>query len=316
MKYCYIINPTAGQKPLLAKQIPLIEKAFEVTKLPYEIAITEYSGHAIEIVKRMSDENDAIRVCSMGGDGTLNEIATGAMGRDNVEIGCYPCGSGNDFIKIFGTRENFFNFEYMIDGSSVDVDVIKVNERYCVNIFSLGLDANVANDIPYYRRLPLVSGPMAYNLSLVANFVKKLGSPITLTIDNKSEKLNSLLFAVCNGQVYGGGFKAAPEAIMNDGLLDIISVSVMPRLRVAKVIPVYKNGQHLVSGQIIDSLADVITYTKTNKLYIEAEKDTLVNLDGEVTHMKTMDISLIPKGIKFLLPINLHSSETPERSFA
>ena len=316
MKYCFIINPTAGQKSTIAKQIPLIEQAFARSGLPYEIAVTEYQGHATEIVKRMSDENDRIRVCSMGGDGTLNEISTGAVGRDNIEIGCYPSGSGNDFIKCFGTRENFFNFEYIINADSIGVDVIKVNERYCINIFSLGLDANVANDIPYYRRLPLVSGPMAYNLSLVANFVKKLGTPVTLTIGDRREKLDSLLLAVCNGQVYGGGFKAAPEASVNDGLLDILSVTVMPRLRMAKVIPVYKNGQHLMSGQVIESLADVITYSRTDRLYVETERDTLVNLDGEVTRMREMEISLIPEAIRFLLPADLHTGVTPERSFA
>ncbi|MCL1830233.1 MAG: diacylglycerol kinase family lipid kinase [Oscillospiraceae bacterium] len=316
MKYCYIINPTAGQKPLIAKQIPLIEHAFARTKLPYEIAVTEYSGHATELVKRMSDENDFIRVCSMGGDGTLNEVSTGAIGRDNIEIGCYPCGSGNDFIKCFGSREHFFNFEYILDADSIDIDVIRVNDRYCVNIFSLGLDANVANDIPYYRHLPLVSGPMAYNMSLLVNFVKKLGTNVRLTIGDKSETVNSLLLAVCNGQVYGGGFKAAPEAIVNDGLLDVLSVSVMKRPRIAKVIPTYKNGLHIASGEIIDSLRDVITYIKTPELHIQTEKETLVNLDGEVTKMKEMDISLIPKGIKFLLPNSLKSSKIPERSFA
>ena len=315
MKYCYIINPTAGQKALIAKQIPLIEKAFAISKLPYEIAVTEYSGHATEIVKRMSDENDCIRVCSMGGDGTLNEISSGAIGRDNVEIGSYPSGSGNDFIKYFGSREDFFNFEYIIDASSVDVDVIKVNDRYCINIFSLGLDANVADDIPYYRRLPLVSGPMAYNLSLAANFVKKLGTPITLTIGDKSEKMNSLLLAVCNGQVYGGGFKAAPEAIIDDGLVDVVAVTVMPRLRMAKVIPVYKNGVHISSGRVIDSLADVITYARTDSIYVEAQKETVVNLDGEIARMKEMSISVISKQIRFLIPKNLMSNRSPERSF-
>lgn len=314
MKYCYIINPTAGQKPVIARFIPLIEKAFAVTKLPYEIAVTEYSGHATELVKRMSDMNDSIRVCSMGGDGTLNEVVTGAIGRDNVEIGCYPCGSGNDFIKCFGTREDFSDFEYIIDASSVDIDVIKVNDRFCINIFSLGLDANVANDIPYYRRLPGVSGPMAYNLSLMANFLRKLGSPVTLTIDGISEKTESLLLAVCNGQVYGGGFKAAPEAVTNDGILDILSVSTMNRARILKVIPIYKNGLHISSGEIRDSLKDVITYKKTDKLFIEADRDTLVNLDGEVTKMTKMDISIIPKGVKFLLPYDLNKENNLEHS--
>ena len=305
MKYCYIINPIAGQKELPAKLIPLIEEAFARNKLDYEIAVTQYPKHATEITRRLATENDAVRISAMGGDGTLNEVVSGAVGFDNVEVGCYPSGSGNDFIKYYGSREDFINFEYIIDADSAEVDVIKINDRLCLNIFSLGIDANVAYDIPHYRRLPLMSGPMAYNLSLAVNFVKKLGAEITLSADGVVRTFDCLLLAVGNGRVYGGGYWAAPEAVLDDGLLDVVAVNTIPRLRIASVIPVYKKGKHLANGRVADNLSDVISFFRTDKLRISASKEVVVNLDGESGVMKDMDISLIRKGIRFLLPKSL-----------
>jgi len=309
MKYCYIINPIAGQKELPAKLIPLIEDGFKHSNLDYEIAVTQHPKHASEITRQLAKTNEAVRICAMGGDGTLNEVVSGAIGFDNVEVGCYPSGSGNDFIKYFGTREDFIDFEYIVDAPSVELDVIKINDRYCLNIFSLGIDANVAYDIPHYRRLPLMSGPMAYNLSLAVNFVKKLGSKITLFANDSDYTFDCLLLAVGNGRVYGGGYYAAPEAIADDGLLDIVAVKTIPRLRIASVIPVYKKGKHLIGGKVVESLRDVITYFRTDKLRISADSEIVVNLDGESARMKDMEISVIHKGIRFLVPTHLTSKE-------
>jgi len=114
-----------------------------------------------------------------------------------------------------------------------------------------------------------------------------------------------LLLAVGNGRVYGGGYWAAPEAVLDDGLLDVVAVNTIPRLRIASVIPVYKKGKHIANGRVADSLSDVISFFRTDKLRISASKEVVVNLDGESGVMKDMDISLIRKGIRFLLPKSL-----------
>ena len=302
MKYCYIINPVAGQRESVAKHITAIEDSFVKNGLPYEIAITEQAGHATEIAKRMIKENHRVRICAIGGDGTLNEVACGAIGCDNVEIACFPSGSGNDLIKNYGTRKDFYDISYIIDGVPIEIDVIKVNDRYCINLFCTGIDASVAHDIPKYRRLPLVGGAMAYNLSLMINFSKKLGNDITITMNGESRRINCLLLAIANGCVYGGGYYAAPEAVLDDGLLDVVSVKTISRWRMAKVIPIYKKGNHIQNGEVIPELRDIMTYNRATKINISAENKIVVNLDGESYKMNNMEISVIRKGLKFLLP--------------
>ncbi|MEG1017879.1 MAG: acylglycerol kinase family protein, partial [Oscillospiraceae bacterium] len=156
MKYVFIVNPKSGKKEASGYVIPLIEAYFKGKNLDYEIKITQYAKHATQLAREAASENEQVRICSCGGDGTLSEVAAGLVGFDNAEFACFPCGSGNDYIKYFGTANDFSNIEQVVLGKSKVVDILRINDTYCLNLLSVGIDADVASYIPRIRRMPLV----------------------------------------------------------------------------------------------------------------------------------------------------------------
>lgn len=302
MDYCFIVNPKAGKKDMGAELRPRVERAFGERKLGYEILETNKAGHAVELAQKVAARGAPIRVCACGGDGTLNEVATGIMGFPNAELGFYPGGSGNDFIKCFGKYEDFCDIDRFIDGVARPVDVIKLNDRYSVNIISVGIDADVAAGIPKFRRLPFCGGHAAYNLSLVQTILRPIGKTMHVSVNGVERNKKFLLVAVGNGMVYGGGYYAMPEAMPDDGVMDVILVDKIPRLRIAKLISMYKKGEHIVEHEVVEELRDIMEFTTAKKLSIESEDEFAVNIDGEIEYMKQLDVELLPKQLRFVVP--------------
>ena len=118
MKHVFIINPAAGKQDSTVEVAAAIRAVCVERGLEYDILPTEYPKHAVELVKKKAVEyaGEAIRFYACGGDGTLNEVAAGAAGLANVSITHYPCGSGNDFIKLFGVDcQSFKKLENLIE---------------------------------------------------------------------------------------------------------------------------------------------------------------------------------------------------------
>jgi len=151
MKHVFIINPAAGKQDSTVEVAAAIRAVCVERGLDYDILTTEYPRHAVELVKKKAVEycGQAIRFYACGGDGTLNEVAAGAAGLANVSITHYPCGSGNDFIKLFGADcQSFKKLENLIDGKDVALDYIESDCGVCINVFSVGLDARIASGMP------------------------------------------------------------------------------------------------------------------------------------------------------------------------
>ena len=134
MKHVFIINPAAGKKDSTTQVAAGIRAACLRRELEYDILTTEYPRHAVELVREKAAEyaGEQVRFYACGGDGTLNEVAAGAAGLDNVSITHYPCGSGNDFIKLFGADcTSFKDLDNLIDGKDVELDYIESDCGVC-----------------------------------------------------------------------------------------------------------------------------------------------------------------------------------------
>jgi diacylglycerol kinase (ATP) len=297
VKYLFIVNPVAGgRKNKYEKIIAEAEVLMQEIGAKYEIYLTKGPMDATRKIEADSKIETELRVIACGGDGTLNECVNGSVGLKNVALTNYPCGTGNDFIKMFGVeRKRFLNLSELIHGETRPLDIIKCNERYCINICSVGIDARVGIDVHKYSKLPLLGGKFAYVVSLIINFFKGINRYMCIKTDSMEEAGEFALVCICNGRYYGGGFNPARNAMPNDGILDFIIVNEVSRLRFIKFVGYYAKGK-------LDKAAGIVRRIVGEKIDICGNEDFKINVDGEAILAKSAHISIVKKGINFIFP--------------
>lgn len=301
MKHLFIVNPVAGkQKP--EEKIASIHAAIEALTpqerqdADFEIYVTRGQMDASEKIRREAEAGTPLRVYACGGDGTLNECVNGAAGFPNAAVTHYPCGTGNDFIKVFGAeRGRFFDLTELIRGEVRALDLIRCNGRYSINICSMGVDAKVGTEVHKYSRLPLVGGPAGYVVSLAANFVKGLSTRMTVSVDGLTCGPELNVVCVCNGRFYGGGFNPTNDALPDDGLLDVLIISGVNRLNFMGAIVGYAKGKYKRFPQYI-------TYLRAKHIEVRAEGSEVINVDGESEYGSRVVFDVVPGGINFIVP--------------
>lgn len=301
MRYVFIINPVSGGYSSAKIYISYIKKYCRDNSLVYSFFKTEYRGHATKIARTEAESGDEIKIYGFGGDGTLHEIVEGVLGFDNAQVGIFAFGSGNDYIRAFTKNEEVFrNVAAQLNGEAQMVDVIKsANGRYALNQCALGLDAKVAMHMEEFKGLPMVSGPMAYNISVLKCAFSHFGIPMHIVIDDKRHIDGEFMMAlVANGPFYGGGYEGAPKAKLDDGLLDIVLIKKVSRMKFAKLVGVYKSGKHLED----ERFKDVLTYIRCKKIDIKAKHSTVIAFDGECSKADSVSLEIMPAAIKFIVP--------------
>ncbi|MCD8143750.1 MAG: diacylglycerol kinase family lipid kinase [Oscillospiraceae bacterium] len=300
MKHLFIINPAAGKYDHAAELRPVIRAAMTGRGLDYAVEITSGPRHAEQLVRQYAAEGTLLRVYACGGDGTLNEVASGAAGCSHVAVTQLPLGSGNDFIKLFGAgRSRFSSLDELLDPEVSAMDMIRCNDRWCMNICSLGLDARIGTSIARYRRLPLVTGAGAYLISTVVCVVQDVHQHFVLELDGQKRfDQRFTMVCICNGRWYGGSFNPVPTALPDDGLLDVLAVAPVSRLTVATVIGKYAKGRYA-------EYPELIAHYRCRSLRLTADRPTDVNLDGELILTEQAEIRLVPKCLNFFYPKGL-----------
>ncbi|MBR6635508.1 MAG: acylglycerol kinase family protein [Clostridia bacterium] len=135
MKHVFIVNPCAGKGKNQASNyiIPRIKEYFEKNGGNYEIHETTEPYEGIDFVKYYPVDEETVRFYACGGDGTLFEVVNGAYGKENVEVAVIPLGSGNDFIRLFGNKEDLVDVEAQVNGTPIKLDVIKCLGKIAIN---------------------------------------------------------------------------------------------------------------------------------------------------------------------------------------
>ena len=298
MTHLFIINPAAGSRDRTADYSEKIHTACHDRGLDYEIRVSQAPGQCSQIAREAAESGRQYRIYACGGDGTLNEVVQGAAGFDNVAVTVFSGGSGNDFVKLFTDPKAFFELERLLDAQEDTFDLIDCNGDISLNICSVGLDARIGTDVATYKRLPLLHGFSAYAASTVVNVIKGIAEHYVVEVDDQIIDGDMTMICVCNGRYYGGGFNPVPEADPADGLLDVLVVKKVSRLQVAGVIGKYKEGRY-------KELPHLVQHFRTKHITIHCDKETPINLDGELRLGKTVKMTVSDKKLRFFYPKGL-----------
>ena len=305
MEHIFIINPCAGQGKG-AKMIHVIEEALEGTAYEYSIYTTKAAGDAERFVRETCESGREVRFYVCGGDGSFHEAVNGLKGFPQVEVGLLPMGTGNDFVRNFGKKSDFLDILSQVEGKSIPCDVIELNGRYVVNMANIGFDCEVAAKAAEWKKKPLVSGPAAYIMGILSEFAKPMGNRMSFRwADGNTMTGKYLLCTIANGSFCGGGFCSSPEAALNDGLMDVGIVQMIPRRKFVGILPKYKTGTYLDTNLGKEK----VLYRKYNKLELAVAEPTHICIDGEISKFTYLKAEMVPQAFRFIVPKGLEAGK-------
>ncbi len=293
MKHLFIINPAAGKKD----STEILLSHIKALDLDTEMVLTAQAGDAERLAHRAIDRGEAMRIYACGGDGTLNEVVNAAADCDHVAITNVPKGTGNDFLKIFGSgwREGFSDLNALAVGPQASFDLMDCNGKLGIGSICAGLDARIAKDVHYYKGLPMLSGIGAYVMSLAVNVVKGLSRPVDLQMGDWHFKGEATIICAMNGRYYGGGFMPVGDAMPDDGIIDFLVVPKVGRLTFARFVGAYSKGKYREHP-------DLIRHWHGDRIELSSPRELVAVVDGEVMRGQEFSIGLSEKKINFFWP--------------
>ena len=296
-KIIYFINPisgTGGRKVLIKK----IEEKTNLQNIPFEILPTNAAGNYFFLKEKISKEGITdIVIC--GGDGTVSQVA-GTLLDEDINIGIIPMGSGNGLAlaaKIPKQIDKALNI--IFTGKAAYIDSFFINSTFSCMLCGLGFDAQVAHDFAKQEK----RGLGTYIKQTFINFIKVRPWAFEIINKGKSFSASAYFISIANSNQFGNQFTIAPGASINDGLLDIIVVKKMSKLRFLwAVVHQVLNGKIKEYDEKTFHEKDVL-YFQTNKLIIHNLDAAPLHIDGDPSNTaKKFMIEIIPDAFKLLQP--------------
>ncbi|WP_295359224.1 YegS/Rv2252/BmrU family lipid kinase [uncultured Prevotella sp.] len=295
-KAVFVINLISGTSDKAA--IPgLIDQYLDKTKFEYEIAITQYAGHASEIATKAKDDGVDV-VVAVGGDGTVNEVAR-AIVHSNTALGIIPCGSGNGLARHLLLPLNVRKAIDVINKSEVrqlDYGIINGYHFFCT--CGMGFDAFVSMKFAEAGK----RGPITYVENVLREGLKYKPETYTIEDDNGTLQYKAFLISCANASQYGNNAYIAPQASMSDGLMDVI---------IMEPFDVFEAPQISIEmfSKTLDKNSKIKTF-RTRHLHIHRDKPGVIHYDGDpVMTGADIDIELKPKGINIIVNTMADRSE-------
>jgi len=289
-KWAFIINPIAGNG-FARKYTKTIEEKIEKHKLNYSIAFTEKKGHAVKLASDFAVK-EYTHIIAVGGDGTINETATGIMDH-KVTFGVIPAGTGNDFVPILGFNEHFTDEDWQkfFQENTINMDVGICNDNYFINGMGLGFDAQVASE-NYKDGQVKKGGAKKYFWHIIKTLLFYKEKP--MSVISEEDEIQSLCFinTIGNGRRVGGGYFLTPLAVANDGYFDICMVEKLSLIERFILFTKVPKGEHINDKKV--------KYYTTNKLLIRFNEKVPYHLDGEMYFDEQFIINIIPQKLKII----------------
>ena len=307
MKHLFIVNPKAGGKDKSIAVSRAVRAAFENRQGEYEIYVTKGPMDAVQKIRGEASNEAPLRVYACGGDGTFNECVCGAALLENVAVAPFPTGTGNDFCRMFGAEKDLFrDLNALLDGTEHPIDLIDCNGRWSANICSVGIDARIGTEVHKYSSLPVIGGAGGYVVSTLVNVFKGISRPMRVSAKGYVSEGPHALVCACNGRFYGGGFNPSPYARPDDGELDFFIVPDVKLFTLACYIGRYAKGK-------ADRYPNIVTHLKGDSLHIDFEEENVINIDGEAMYAKSVDMKLVPRALRLIVPKGMRFFEDKNR---
>lgn len=295
MNYLFIINPVAGRGAGLV-YADKIKDYFKDSTDEVIIEFTKEKNHATELVKYYISFKDYI-VFAIGGDGTVNEVANGLAGSKSI-LCVIPCGTGNDFAKTLYKNfkiENYLNS--LVNGQCIFIDFPSVNNRYYLNIASIGFDSEVVDNARRFKKMKFIPSGFSYVISVFYTLFKYRPTNLKISISDKIIEQQCILLACSNGKCYGGGIYITPNAELTDGKFDLCLIRNCSLFKIIRCLP-------KVVSKTLHEIPEV-SYENCSTVSVVSDDNFVLNVDGEIFSTREANFSLIPMGIKVMIPLEL-----------
>lgn len=288
MKHVFIVNKISGKGTNMKLMGPL-KDIVTAMGIDHEIRLTQYPKHAKRIASEYSGKEDIV-IYALGGDGTLYEVLNGMDIRQPLAV--IPSGSGNDFYRLFQSEKKIDLEKIICDTIKAPIQKIDFgtfNDQRFINTLSVGIDARVNEDASRMIRKTFVTRGPAYIGAIVKNIVFPKATGLKITVDDDAYNGNYYICSIMNGQYYGNGKHACPQALVNDGYLDLTIVEKCSPFALYHGLIQYLNGDHLNN--------ELFTTRKVKQLKIESEELFDYQADGENFKSDTLTVKVIEKGL-------------------
>lgn len=271
-------------------------------QLEFDAAFSEYAGHAVKLARDARGAGYDCLVC-VGGDGTLNEVVNGALTGDPAQplpkIGMIPSGTGSDLARAVGIPHRIEEAckRLAVPRTTVtDLGVVSykgkegLEQRYFVNAAGLGYDAEVVCRRNGFNRY--VRGTIPYVASLAATLLSYQNKNVTITVDGARDtrRINALVLGI--GQYFGGGMRIAPNAVLDDGYFDLVTIGDVGRLELVYNFPGVYRGTHLRNPKVKTERAKTVR--------VETDERLLLQADGDFLGLAPAQFQILPRALTIL----------------
>jgi len=298
-----IVNPNAGNGKG-KKDWNRIDDLLKKNNIQFSMRFTERKGQATEFARQIIAEGYK-KIISIGGDGTLNEIVNGVFTQDHcspseIILSLIPVGTGNDWGRMFGIPLVYEGAVQVIRECKImlhDIGSVsyfngeKKEKRYFINIAGLGFESIVVRKTNYQKDRGK-SSTAIYFWNLLSSLISYRNTQAEITIDGKSYNAKIFSVNVGNGRYCGGGMRQTPDALPDDGLLDITVIKEMGRIEIIRNLNLLYDGTIMSHPKVDGYRSTNLKVTSESPLYLEA--------DGESLGHTPAEFSIIPSAVNII----------------
>ncbi|MFN2383525.1 MAG: diacylglycerol kinase family protein [Gemmatimonadota bacterium] len=282
-------NPRAGHGSG-GRRVEALRRGIEQRGLDCTVVCTERPGHATELARREVASGHP-RFAVMGGDGTIAEVVNAIVGSD-IELGVIAMGTGNDVARSLGLPINDLEagLEVALTGASRPIDVGRERDRHFISVLGLGFPSVVAAAT---NTMTWLKGSPAFFVAVYQGLHRLRAIPMRITLDDRTIELDAVAVLVQNTPYTGGGLHMAPQAAVDDGVLDVVVVERIGRLSLMLNFPKAYWGRHF------DHPSFAVYRSRTVR--IETDESLPKMFDGDLCGSTPVEASVIPGGVRLVV---------------